>query len=53
MKQKKSKEIQDLQKKIKKNYLKEKYKIFTNKYDEIKNAEELENEKKLLDLEKI
>ena len=28
---------------LKKNLLKEKYKIFTNKYDEVKSAEELEN----------
>ncbi|HJM17799.1 MAG TPA: hypothetical protein QGI59_04770, partial [Candidatus Poseidoniia archaeon] len=32
-----------LRKGNKKKLLKEKYKIFTSKYDEIKNAEELEN----------
>ena len=36
----------------KKNLDKEKYKIFTNKYDEIKNAEELENEEEIIRLRK-
>ena len=37
---------------LKKNLLKEKYKIFTNKYDEVKNAEELENEGEIVRLRK-
>ena len=37
---------------LKKNLLKEKYKIFTNKYDEVKNAEELENEGEIARLRK-
>ena len=36
----------------KKNLSKEKYKVFTNKYDEIKNAEELENENEMIRLRK-
>ena len=35
-----------------KNSLKEKYKIFTNKYDEVKNAEELENDEEIIRLRK-
>ena len=35
-----------------KNLLKTKYKIFTNKYDEVKNAEELENEDEIIRLRK-
>jgi len=37
---------------LKKNLSKEKYKVFTNKYDEIKNAEELENENEIIRLRK-
>jgi len=36
----------------KKSLLKKKYKIFTNEYDEVKNAEELENEDEILRLRK-
>jgi len=36
----------------KKNLLKKKYKIFTNEYDEVKNAEELENEDEIFRLRK-
>ena len=32
-------------KKNKKKLIKRKYKLFTNEYDEVKNAEELENER--------
>ncbi len=39
-------------KKNQKNLIKEKYKVFTNKYDEIKNAEELENEEEIIRLRK-
>jgi len=35
-----------------KNLVKEKYKVFTSKYDEIKNAEELENEEEITRLRK-
>ena len=42
----------NLIKKDKKNLLKEKYKIFTTEYDEIKNAEELENEDEISRLRK-
>tara|TARA_B100001123_G_scaffold392709_1_gene472094 strand:- start:1230 stop:3041 length:1812 start_codon:yes stop_codon:yes gene_type:complete len=42
----------NLSKKNQKNLLKEKYKIFTNKYDEIKNAEDLENEEEIIRLRK-
>jgi cobaltochelatase CobT len=37
---------------LKKNFTKEKYKIFTNKYDEVKKAEELENEDEIVRLRK-
>jgi len=37
---------------LKKNLSNEKYKVFTNKYDEIKNAEELENENEIIRLRK-
>jgi len=40
------------QRSIKKNLSKQKYKIFTNKYDEIKKAEELENEEEIVRLRK-
>ncbi len=43
---------QNLQKKNKINLIKDKYKIYTNKYDEIKNAEELENETEIARLRK-
>jgi len=42
----------NLLKKNQKNLLKEKYKIFTNQYDEIKNAEELENDEEIIRLRK-
>jgi len=35
-----------------KNFLKEKYKIFTSQYDEIKNAEDLENDEEIIRLRK-
>jgi cobaltochelatase CobT len=41
-----------LLKNINKKLSREKYKIFTNKYDEIKNAEELENEEEIVRLRK-
>ena len=41
-----------LLKKNQKNLLKQKYKIFTNKYDEVKNAEELENDDEIIRLRK-
>jgi len=41
-----------LLKKNEKIFPKEKYKIFTNKYDEIKNAEELENDEEIIRLRK-
>jgi len=50
-----NKEIDDknnLFKTNKKNFVKEKYKIFTNMYDEIKNADELENEEEINRLRK-
>jgi len=47
-----SKEAIADQKVLKKNLTKEKYKVFTNKYDEIKNAEELETEEEILRLRK-
>ena len=40
------------QRSIKKSLSKQKYKIFTNKYDEIKKAEELENEEEIIRLRK-
>jgi len=46
------KEVSTNQIPLKKNVPKEKYKIFTNKYDEIKNAEELENEDEIARLRK-
>ena len=42
----------NLQRFDKKNALKEKYKIFTDNYDEVKNAEELENNEEILRLRK-
>jgi len=42
----------NLLKKNQKNLLKDKYKIFTNQYDEIKNAEELENDEEIIRLRK-
>ena len=42
----------NLSKKNQKNLLKEKYKIFTNSYDEIKNAEELETDNEISRLRK-
>tara|TARA_Y100000590_G_scaffold255891_1_gene287398 strand:- start:833 stop:2641 length:1809 start_codon:yes stop_codon:yes gene_type:complete len=42
----------NLVKNTRKNLDKEKYKVFTNKYDEIKNAEELENEEEIIRLRK-
>jgi cobaltochelatase CobT len=41
-----------LMKKDGKNIIKQKYKAFTNEYDEIKNAEELENENEIIRLRK-
>ena len=41
-----------LQKKVKKNLLRDKYKIFTNEYDEVKEAEDLENEDEIIRLRK-
>ena len=41
-----------LLKKNQKNLLKQKYKIFTSKYDEVKNAEELENDDEIIRLRK-
>ena len=46
------KEIESDRSLIRKNLLKEKYQIFTNEYDEIKNAEELENEDEITRLRK-
>ena len=42
----------NLLKKNQKNLLKQKYKIFTSKYDEVKNAEELENDDEIIRLRK-
>jgi len=42
----------NLLKKKQKNLLKQKYKIFTSKYDEVKNAEELENDDEIIRLRK-
>ena len=53
--QKETKEIDgepSLQKKIPKNILKEKYKVFTNEYDEIKDAKDLESEEEITKLRK-
>jgi len=53
--QDKSKEITgdpNLLRRHQKNLLKEKYKVFTNKYDEIKNAEELETDDEIIRLRK-
>ncbi len=53
--EKKAKEVTgdpNLLKKNQKNLLKEKYKIFTNQYDEVKNAEELENDEEIIRLRK-
>ena len=41
-----------LQKRSQKNLLKDKYKIFTNEYDEVKEAENLENEDEIIRLRK-
>ena len=46
------KEISIKQRSLNKNFLKQKYKIFTNKYDEIKKAEELEKEDEITRLRK-
>ena len=43
---------QNLKKGYQKNLFKDKYKIFTNEYDEIKEAEELENEEEIIRLRK-
>ena len=43
---------QNLKKGNQKNLFKDKYKIFTNEYDEIKEAEELENEEEIIRLRK-
>ena len=43
---------QSLYRDNKKNMLKEKYKVFTNKYDEIREAEELDDEEEILRLRK-
>ena len=54
-KQKEEREVignPNLSKKNQKNLLKEKYKIFTNSYDEIKNAEELETDNEIYRLRK-
>ena len=50
--QRNEKEIATKQSSQKKKLLKEKYKVFTNKYDEVKNAEELENEDEIIRLRK-
>ena len=42
----------NIQRKHKTNLLKDKYKIFTNEYDEIKQAEDLENEEEIIRLRK-
>jgi len=42
----------NLLRKNQKNLIKEKYKIFTSKYDEIKNVEELENDEEIMRLRK-
>jgi len=42
----------NLKKRYQKNLFKDKYKIFTNEYDEIKEAEELENEEEIIRLRK-
>ena len=42
----------NLQKRVQKNLLKDKYKIFTNEYDEIKEAADLENETEITRLRK-
>ena len=55
LKEKEEKEVdgnQNLQRQNKKNLLKEKYKIYTDIYDEVKNAEELENEEEIIRLRK-
>jgi len=46
------KEVSADQHSLKKNLTKKKYKIFTNKYDEVKKAEELENEDEIIRLRK-
>ena len=46
------KEVSPNQKLVNKNLDKKKYKIFTNLYDEVKNAEDLENENEILRLRK-
>ena len=43
----------NLKKRYQKNLFKDNYKIFTNEYDEIKEAEELENEEEIIRLRKI
>ena len=54
-KQNETTELEDdptLQKRNEKKLLKDKYKIFTNEYDEIKQAEDLENEEEIIRLRK-
>ena len=46
------KEVEGYPSLVKKNLFKEKYKVFTNKYDEVKNAEELENDDEITRLRK-
>jgi len=46
------KEVSVQNKSTKKNYFQKKYQIFTNKYDEVKKAEELENEEEIARLRK-
>ena len=53
--QKEAKEVMgdpSLMKNNKKNLLKDKYKVFTNEFDEVKNADELENENEIIILRK-
>ena len=46
------KEVEGYSGLVKKKLFKEKYKVFTNKYDEVKNAEELENDDEITRLRK-
>ena len=50
--QKSEKEVTTNQSSLNKNLSNEKYKIFTNQYDEVKNAEELERENEIIRLRK-
>ena len=52
MKQRKLEEIQVYKKGSQKNLLKDIYKIYTNEYDEVKEAEDLENENEIIRLRK-